>query len=130
MYTVMSNALDEVGEKDTGVIRGAEGGNQATPVGDHHQLVVERTCQHGRGGHCNIHGRGAVRKFRGGYKMSIGRGGVPVKRYQRHYYYECQTGKLAQTRLAFDRVANIGTDDAVNTSTSTEGQNEADTNKD
>ena len=64
-----------MGERNTGDIRGAEGGTQATPVGDHHQLVVERTCQHGRGGHCNIHGRGAVRKFRGGYKMSIGRGG-------------------------------------------------------
>ena len=46
-----------------------------------------RTCQYVRGGHCLLHGGGAIQKFRGGFKMTIGRGRIPVKRYQRNYYY-------------------------------------------
>ena len=63
--------------------------------------------------------------------MAVGRGGVPVKRYQREYYYECVGKKLAQTRLSFPRVTNIDFEDADSdsTSTSTEGQNRNNTNK-
>ena len=39
------------------------------------------------GGHCLLHGGGAIQKFRGWFKMTIGRGRIPVKRYQRNYYY-------------------------------------------
>ena len=94
------------------------------------QIVLDRTCQYVRGGHCLIHGRGGTRKWRGGYVMSRGRGGVPVKRYQRDYYYTCDPVRggrgrgLIQTRLSFKRVTESPlAEDANLFKTSTEGQN-------
>ena len=117
-------------EAEVGMLRGAEGGHQPT-MGDHPQLVVEKACYHEKGGICHTHGRGAVRKFRGGHKMTVGRGGIPVKRYQREYYYERVGKKLAQSRLSFQRVTNLNFEGAESDSTSAskEGQNGNNTSK-
>ena len=64
-------------------------------------------------------------------------GGVPVKRYQREYYYVCEGDQLAQTRLSFKRVASSDTRSADSNlslnstliSTSKEGQIEAGTDR-
>ena len=56
--------------------------------------------------------------------------GVPVKRYQREYYYVCEGNKLAQTRLSFKRVTKLDKENADSLSTSTVGQSRDDTNKD
>ena len=66
-----------------------------------------KTCQYVKGGYCLSHGGGAIRKQRGGYRMTIGKGGVPERRYQRETYYVCDLGqggrgrRLVQTKLSF-----------------------------
>ena len=62
--------------------------------------------------------------------MTRGKGGVPVKRYQREYYYVCDPvrggrgRRLIQTRLSFKKMTiNPVADDANLFETSTEGQN-------
>ena len=67
--------------------------------------------------------------------MTVGRGGVPVKKYQRDYYYDCEpgrgrAGRLLQTRLSFVKMTpkNPETDDATVLNTSTVGQDGDSTN--
>ena len=109
------------------VQEGAIGGEVGSGGGDRPLLVVTRACEYKWGGVCVIHGRGATRKWRGGHKMTIGRRGLPVKRYQREYYYECEGNKMIQTRLAFSSSAiqpgSEAREDFQNF-TSTEGQND------
>ena len=114
------------------VQEGARDGEGGTTVGDQPSLVVTRQCEYRRGGDCIIHGRGAIRKFRGGHRMTTGRGGVKVKKYQREYYYECEEGKkMIQTRLAFTNQARQpGSEarDENSDNTCKEGQNGNSTN--
>ena len=60
--------------------------------------------------------------------MNVGRGGKPVKRYQREYYYECEGVKLSQTKLSFKKMtaSEVSNIDATTTffSTSKVGQND------
>ena len=96
-------------------------------------LTIDRTCEYVRGGHCLLHGGGAIRKFRGGYKMIVNKKGVRTKRYQREYYYECEPGRgdgRLQTRLSFRKMTLPENEPEKTTftsssddDTSTEGQN-------
>ena len=46
-------------------------------------------------------------KFRRGYQMTMGKGRVPIKRYQREYYYVCDLGgrggRLRPTKITFSK---------------------------
>ena len=91
-----------------------------------------RTRQYVRGGHCLLHGGGALQRFRGGHRMVRERGGIPAKRYTREYYYVCdlarggRRGKLRQTALSFPKITvnkrSDSADSSVNFLTSTVGQ--------
>ena len=74
-----------------------------------------------------VHGPGAIRKFKGGYKVTIGKGGVRTKRYVRKYYYECEPGRGGpiQPRLSFKKMTSSESDarELSLNNTCTEGQN-------
>ena len=74
-----------------------------------------------------MHGPGATRKFRGGHKVVVGRGGTRTKRYTRDYYYVCEKreGGQIQPRLSFTKMTsqNDRADGKQEFSTSTAGQN-------
>ena len=75
-----------------------------------------------------IHGPGATRKFRGGFKVSVGARGGRRKSYVRDYYYKCEQGRggQVQSRLSFSKTTPISSTDGASSlnlkTTSTEGQ--------
>ena len=94
-------------------------------------LTLDKTCEYLRGGLCVVHGTMGTKKFRGGHKIVIGRGGKKVKRYQRSNYYVCEPreGGVIQQRLSLVKMTpqEAGMRDAKNSanfSTSKEGQSE------
>ena len=101
-------------------------------VGDHPQLVVDKACRYGRGGLDTVtHMVGGQLRSSEVVSKCQGRGGAPVKRYQREYYYVCEEGKLAQTRLSFSTVTKTdaeGDNSTISFNTSAEGQNGNSTN--
>ena len=109
---------------DGGAVGGPDEGAQQRPVG---QLYLDTTCEYRRGGNCLVHGPGATRKFKGGYKVTIGEGGVRTKRYVRSYYYVCDHGRggQIQSRLSFKKMTSSISDARNSTlnTTSKEGQN-------
>jgi len=94
--------------------------------------TVDKNCEFVRGGHCLVHGGVKTKKFKGGYKMAVGRGGVPVKRYQRSYVCDRKGEGLLQTRLSFIKTTLklSGTENALQLydCTSKEGQHGISTN--
>ena len=82
---------------------GAVGGDVQRTEG---VLTVDKNCHFVRGGHCLIHGGTKTKKFKGGYKMTLGKGGVPVKRYQRSYVCDQKGVGLLQTRLSFKKTTS------------------------
>ena len=108
---------------------GAVGGVVQRPVG---VLTVDKNCEFVRGGHCLVHGGVKTKKFKGGYKMAVGRRGVPVKRYQRSYVCDRKGEGLLQTRLSFIKTTPklSGTENALQLydCTSKEGQHGISTN--
>ena len=107
-----------------GAVGDVDGHPWGRPVG---QLSLDTTCEYVRGGNCLVHGPGATRKFRGGHKVVVGRGGIRTKRYTRSYYYVCEhrEGGQIQPRLSLVKMTsqNARADDKLNCSTSTAGQN-------
>ena len=66
--------------------------------------TTARRCTY-KNGVCDIHGRGAVRKWRPSFITEVGPGGVKTRRYVKKYEYVCDLGeaggKLNQSRLPF-----------------------------
>ena len=129
------SSKDDIGEpsddkpgllEGDGAVGGVKDIPQSRSVG---MLTLDKTCEYVRGGHCLVHGGGATRKFRGGHKVVVGRGGGRTKRYQRSYYYVCEPreGGQIQPRLSLVKMTpkQAETDDAQNfdVNTSKVGQN-------
>ena len=104
-----------------GAVGGMDRDTQDKPVG---VLTLDTTCEYKRGGQCLVHEGGISRKFKGGYKFTVGKNGVKTKRYQRSYYGLCDgKGGQAQSRLSFMKMtpAKLENNDATLNTTSKEG---------
>ena len=68
-----------------------------------------RGCNHDEEGVCDVHGRGAVLKWKPNYKMTRGKNGKTYKKYEKLWYYACDLSldggaKLTQPRLSFSKM--------------------------
>ena len=86
---------------------GAVGGSPVVVRGGPDTPVVDRGCQHVKGGRCLTHGEGAKLKWKPGPKTTtIGPDGKTVTRSKRIYFYKCDLGlngggRLVQPKLSF-----------------------------
>ena len=81
-----------------------KGGHTPKPRG---VVKKKKECVHDEGGSCNIHGEGAVRKWKPTNVLTKGADGKMTMEYKRVPYYECDAVMRGRGRLRQPKLSNV-----------------------